>query len=213
GDLRRDGQQPPHARSHPEAPLDQGSRAEGGDAREHEEEGDHDRIIRARVWPGSAKDRPGNRRARRNLPDTWALMRSPPLVSLGPSGLAHTRGRRAHGGHWHMSTRFERTSPLVHVGSTFGRSAQPTARPVAGSIRVTPPPEAVSTRRPHTRLAAVTTSVWAMREATVPSASIANVSSSACTRTCRRRDEANTARTGVPEGWIHAGAPVGASSP
>ena len=36
----------------------------------------------------------GHERARRNLPDTWALMRSRPLVSLSPSGLGTTL--RAH---------------------------------------------------------------------------------------------------------------------
>ena len=40
----------------------------------------------------------GHERARRNLHDTWALRRSQPLVSLGPSGLGRmVRGRGAAG--------------------------------------------------------------------------------------------------------------------
>src|SRR6185312_3316437 len=95
--------------------------------------------------PRSGRDRRGNQRARRNLPDTWALMRSPPLVSLGPSGLPHTLGPRARSGQWHMSTRFVGGVWLVHDGSTLvseaadasggsrnGPGGQPAARPVAG---------------------------------------------------------------------------------
>src|SRR5207249_6975809 len=103
---------------------------------------------------------------RRNLPDTWALMRSPPLVSLGPSGLVGTLRPVGCRGQCQLSTRFGGGARLVHAGSTFGIAGQPpVARPVAGSTAFTPPPYPVSTSRPPIMLASVTTSEWAIRQA------------------------------------------------
>ena len=61
---------------------------------------------------------------------------------------------------------------------------------MAGSSALRCPSNPVSTSRPPTSSAAVTTSEWATRQATVPSGSMAKVSISAWTRTWARRDDA-----------------------
>ena len=129
----------------------------------------------------------GHERARRNLHGTWALRRSQPLVSLGISGL----GRMVGPWPWpvnpgHPRNRAEIARFADQLSTTrpqrAARLAQ-SARPVAGSSALTWPSKLVTTRRPPTRSAAVTTSEWATRQATVPSASMANVSTSDATRT------------------------------
>ena len=59
--------------------------------------------------------------------------------------------------------------------------------------------------------AAVTTSEWATRQATVPSASMANVSSSDWTRTCARRGDPSNARIGVADRCSHRSSPLSTS--
>ena len=68
-----------------------------------------------------------------------------------------------------------------------------------GRARVTWPPNPVSTSRPPTSSAAVTTSEWATRQATVPSGSMANVSISAWTMTWASRGDPSSAMIGVAE--------------
>ena len=91
--------------------------------------------------------------------------------------------------------------PSVHIAAHGRRRAdvRPRTRPVAGSSALTWPSKPVRTSRPPTSSAAVTTSEWATRQATVPSASIANVSISAWTRTWASRDEPSSATIGVAE--------------
>jgi len=62
--------------------------------------------------------RGGHERARRNLYDTWALMRSPPLVTLGPSGLATTLRAATSPGQPGSSTRFASHLRVIHQSST-----------------------------------------------------------------------------------------------
>jgi hypothetical protein len=63
---------------------------------------------------------PRHGRARRNLHDTWALMRSPPLVSFGPSGLLATlraRRRQVNGSYPRISaSRSELSTTRPHRG-------------------------------------------------------------------------------------------------
>ena len=74
----------------------------------HEDEGGH----------GGDATGAGHGKARRNLHDTWALMRSPPLVSFGPSGLPSTlRARRRHGQPW-SSTNVGGSCRVIHRPST-----------------------------------------------------------------------------------------------
>ena len=133
--------------------------------------------------------RAGHERARRNLPDTWALRRSRPLVSLDPSGLRATIGGTADAGQRVRPPDPPIVAWVIHRPSTIGRT-HPVDRPVAGSSALRCPSKPVRTSRPPTSSAAVTTSEWATRQATVPSGSMANVSSSDWTRTWARRDDA-----------------------
>ena len=152
--------------------------------------------------------RAGHERTRRNLHDTWALRRSQPLVSLGPSGLPRTLGGRQVSGQPgcppfgrrsvelstvrpHAAARLAASRQRSRVSRSSGRSP--------GRARVTWPSKLVRTSRPPTSSAAVTTSEWATRQATAPSGSMANVSSSAWTRTCASRDEPSSATIGVAE--------------
>ncbi len=73
---RRGGQQPTHAIAGAEGPQHERADQERTQADQDRQHGDHGRDPSI-----------GQQKTRRNLPDTWALMRSPPLVSLGPSGL------------------------------------------------------------------------------------------------------------------------------
>src|SRR5438552_464660 len=57
-------------------------------------------------------------RARRNLPDTWALRRSQPLVSIGPSGLDQTIGSRYRVGQCRSSTTWRGSRTVIHRPST-----------------------------------------------------------------------------------------------
>ena len=155
--------------------------------------------------------RAGHERARRNLHDTWALRRSQPLVTLGPSGLvANGTGRRGPG---QSASSTNLASDAARLSTVRPQSAapagrphgQPADRPVAGSSAVTWPSKPVSTSRPPMSSAAVTTSEWATRQATVPSGSMANVSISAWTTTCARRGDPSSARIGVADRWFQRG--------
>ena len=75
------------------------------------------------------------------------------------------------------------------------------------------PSKLVSTSRPPTRSAAFTTSEWATRQATVPSGSMANVSSSDWTITWASRGEPSSAMSGVAERWSQRASPDATSSP
>ena len=133
--------------------------------------------------------RAGHERTRRNLRGTWALRRSQPLVTLGSSGLPRTLGGPAGpvNGVVHSSDIDVPSYPQsVHRGR-LRRPPQPVVRPVAGSSAVSWPPKLVRTSRPPTSSAAVTTSEWAIRQATTPSGSMANVSISAWTTTWAER--------------------------
>ena len=104
-------------------------------------------------------------------------------------------------------------SPSGSVGLSTGRphrrarSGRPSG-PWPDRATVTWPSNPVSTSRPPTRSAAVTTSEWAIRQATVPSGSRANVSTSAWTRTWASRDEPRRATSGVAERCSQRGSPV-----
>ena len=74
-------------------------------------------------------DSAGHERARRNLPDTWALMRSPPLVSLDPSGLVRTVRCAATPWQGDLSTSSAATLPVIHSVAT------PDGRPRSASVR------------------------------------------------------------------------------
>ena len=76
----------------------------------------------------AAMIRAGHERARRNLHDTWALRRSQPLVSLGPSGLPPTVRRRRGPGQSASSTVWRRIAPVIHRPSTVGRDRGSVAR-------------------------------------------------------------------------------------
>ena len=148
-------------------------------------------------------DSAGHERARRNLPDTWALMRSPPLVSLGPSGLGRTVGGAtspdAMGAVHRMSPDAPGYPPAVHTAlrGAGGPSAGSRelscrhSRSARAARRPSPPP--------------TTTSECATRQATVPSGSMANVSSSAWTMTWASRDEPSSAMIGVAGPMLPAG--------
>ena len=90
---RGGGEQPAHPIARTERPQQDRSDDQGDEAEEDGHEGSHGRDSSG-----------GQQKARRNLPDTWALMRSPPLVSLGPSGLGSTVGARRHHWQWGSST-------------------------------------------------------------------------------------------------------------
>ena len=106
------------------------------------------RGVTAAIIRGAAPDM---ERARRNLHDTWALMRSPPLVSFGPSGLPQRYGRATRPGQRRSSTNVGRDRRVIHRPSTVAAGAgQPAGRPVAGSSALTWPsnPSAPAGRRP-----------------------------------------------------------------
>ena len=81
-------------------------------------------------------------------------------------------------------------------------------RPVAGSIAVTRPVKLVRTSRPPTMAASETTSLWAIRQPTVPSGSIANVSISAWTMRWASRGEPKTAISGDADRCDQRSSPV-----
>ena len=74
-------------------------------------------------------DSAGHGRARRNLPDTWALMRSPPLVSLGPSGLIQRYGAAGTDGNGTCPPIRSEWPRVIHRPSTHGRSPATAAAP------------------------------------------------------------------------------------
>ena len=123
-DLGRRGEQPADA-------VARAERAQDEDARR--------RARRSRRPSGMRGDtaamiRAGHERARRNLHDTWALRRSQPLVSLGPSGLVtNGRGRRRTGSIG-SSTVWRRIRAVIHR-RVHSRAARP---PVVRSARGPP---------------------------------------------------------------------------
>ena len=171
---------------------------------EDEEEGDHPAMI-AVTGRAAAITGPGNAVARRNLLDAWTLMSSPPLASLGPFGLPSTLLARRVRGSMGLSTYFARIvhgrcscPPVIHRDAARPGGVSQALRPVSGSIARTCPSKLVSTSRPPTSSASVTTSECATRHATSPSRSSANVSTSAWTRTWGSRDDPRTTSTATP---------------
>ena len=116
----------------------------------------------------------GHGKARRNLLAAWALMRSLPLACARPlradiNATAHRAARST--GVVHEFARVRGGCPRVHPPHAIRHdrtTTQPAARPVAGSIADTAPPKLVSTSRPPTSAASVTTSLWATRQADRP---------------------------------------------
>ena len=147
----------------------------------------------------------GHERARRNLPDTWALMRSPPLVSLGPSGLGRTVGGRRAPDAMGPVHRMRADAPGLSTGRPHRAPVSAAGRPVARVERVELAAIAGQDEPPADQLGPDTTSECATRQATVPSGSMANVSSSAWTMTWASRDEPSRAMIGVAGPMVPAG--------
>ena len=155
--------------------------------------------------------RAGHERARRNLPDTWALRRSQPLVTLGPSGLRATVGPPRTGSIGGRPPTLDRIGGLS-TGCPHSRrrparpsdASRPSPRARRRIERADLPAKPVRTSRPPTSSAAVTTSEWATRQATVPSGSMANVSISAWT--------SDVARAGTTRAGRAAASPSGGPS-
>ena len=120
---------------------DRSRAAERDEAGDQDQEGIHGRDdrTRARRRPGGPRGHvpalgcergsgPGHGRARRNLPDTWALMRSRPLVSLSPSGLPPTLRASRPPRQPPLSTRFAPRRWVIHPASTVPRRGRRAVR-------------------------------------------------------------------------------------